>query len=276
VHELLWFLSGDTNVRYLREHGVTIWTNGPMPMANWARLRRAVAQWKTQTVARSTRLRAPRPDQRDPNSRRILVNAWNVGELERMALTPCHALFQFYVRAQAVVPAVSAQRRRVPRRAFQHASYALLTHMVAQQCDWASAISSGRAATPLYVNHFEQARLQLSRSRCRCRNSSSSAANSISITDSRIRVRRLPAHPRSSTIPYEEDPLEQARDRSSKAAVTHHPHAPCAEDGELTKAESNRCTSSSARRSMVAACMRPAASAAHTHHRIRGRPHLAR
>src|SRR5512138_783958 len=101
VHELLWFLSGDTNVRYLRENGVTIWDEwadangdlGPVYGAQWRAWATADGRHIDQ-VARAVDL-----IRRDPDSRRIIVNAWNVGELDRMALTPCHALFQFYVAA---------------------------------------------------------------------------------------------------------------------------------------------------------------------------------
>ncbi len=167
VHELLWFLRGDTNVRYLREHGVTIWDEwadadgelGPVYGVQWR-------SWKTadgraiDQIARAVDL-----IRRDPDSRRILVSAWNVGELEQMALTPCHALFQFYV-AGGRLSCQLYQRSAdiflgVP---FNIASYALLTHMMAQQCDLEPGefIWTG-GDCHLYVNHQEQARLQLSR-----------------------------------------------------------------------------------------------------------------
>ena len=167
VHELLWFLSGDTNVRYLREHGVTIWDEwadadgelGPVYGAQWRKWTAADGR-EIDQIARAIDL-----IKRDPNSRRILVNAWNVGELERMALTPCHALFQFYV-AGGKLSCQLYQRSAdvflgVP---FNIASYALLTHMVAQQCDLGVGdfVWTG-GDTHLYVNHFDQARLQLSR-----------------------------------------------------------------------------------------------------------------
>ena len=167
VHELLWFLSGDTNVRYLREHGVTIWDewadeNGELgPVYG--------AQWRAWLAADGRRIdqisRAIELIRRDPDSRRILVNAWNVGELERMALTPCHALFQFYV-AEGRLSCQLYQRSAdvflgVP---FNIASYALLTHMVAQQCDLQPGefVWTG-GDTHLYVNHVDQARTQLER-----------------------------------------------------------------------------------------------------------------
>jgi thymidylate synthase len=167
VHELLWFLSGETNVRYLREHGVTIWDEwadangelGPVYGAQWRKWRAADGREIDQITAAMDLLR------RDPNSRRIIVNAWNVGELGRMALTPCHALFQFYV-AGGRLSCQLYQRSAdvflgVP---FNIASYALLTHMVAQQCDLGVGdfVWTG-GDTHLYVNHTEQARLQLTR-----------------------------------------------------------------------------------------------------------------
>jgi thymidylate synthase len=167
VHELLWFLRGESNVRYLREHGVSIWDEwadengelGPVYGVQWR-------SWKTvdgrsvDQIARAVEL-----IRRDPNSRRILVNAWNVGELEQMALTPCHALFQFHV-ANGRLSCQLYQRSAdiflgVP---FNIASYALLTHMMAQQCDLevGDFIWTG-GDCHLYVNHFEQARTQLAR-----------------------------------------------------------------------------------------------------------------
>ena len=167
VYELLWFLRGETNVRYLREHGVTIWDEwadaqgelGPVYGVQWRAWRTADGRVVDQ-IARAVDL-----IRRDPNSRRILVSAWNVGELEKMALTPCHALFQFYV-ANGRLSCQLYQRSAdiflgVP---FNIASYALLTHMMAQQCelDVGEFIWTG-GDCHLYVNHFEQARLQLSR-----------------------------------------------------------------------------------------------------------------
>jgi thymidylate synthase len=167
VYELLWFLRGDTNVRYLRDRGVTIWDEwadekgelGPVYGRQWR-------SWPTpdgksiDQIARAIEL-----IRKNPDSRRIIVNAWNVSELEQMALTPCHALFQFYV-AQGKLSCQLYQRSAdvflgVP---FNIASYALLTHMVAQQCDLAVGefIWTG-GDCHLYLNHLEQADLQLSR-----------------------------------------------------------------------------------------------------------------
>jgi thymidylate synthase len=167
VHELLWFLRGDTNVAYLREHGVTIWDEwadangelGPVYGAQWRAWRTADGRTIDQ-IARSVDL-----IRRDPDSRRIIVNAWNVGELERMALTPCHALFQFHV-ANDRLSCQLYQRSAdlflgVP---FNIASYALLTHLYAQQCDLEPGefVWTG-GDVHLYSNHLEQARLQLTR-----------------------------------------------------------------------------------------------------------------
>lgn len=167
VHELLWFLRGDSNVRYLRDNGVTIWDEwadadgelGPVYGVQWRGWRTADGEQIDQ-IARAIELL-----RRDPASRRIIVNAWNVAELEQMALTPCHAMFQFFV-AGGRLSCQLYQRSAdiflgVP---FNIASYALLTHMFAQQCDLevGDFVWTG-GDCHLYLNHFEQARLQLSR-----------------------------------------------------------------------------------------------------------------
>lgn len=167
IHELLWFLRGDTNVAYLREHGVSIWDEwadaegnlGPVYGKQWrswpAPDGRSIDQMSQ--VLRQLR--------EQPDSRRIIVSAWNVGELEQMALMPCHAFFQFYV-AEGRLSCQLYQRSAdiflgVP---FNIASYALLTHMVAEQCDLAVGdfIWTG-GDCHLYLNHLEQADLQLTR-----------------------------------------------------------------------------------------------------------------
>ena len=167
VHELLWFLSGDTNTRYLREHGVTIWDEwadaqgelGPVYGHQWRRWSAPDGRQIDQ-ISEALRLLRSHPD-----SRRIVVSAWNVGELERMALQPCHALFQFFV-AEGRLSCQLYQRSAdvflgVP---FNIASYALLTHMMAQQCDLqpGELVWTG-GDCHLYVNHIEQAELQLAR-----------------------------------------------------------------------------------------------------------------
>lgn len=167
VHELLWFLRGDTNTRYLREHGVTIWDEwadadgelGPVYGRQWRAWRTADGREVDQMAEVLQLIR------NNPDSRRIIVSAWNVGELPRMALQPCHALFQFYV-AEGRLSCQLYQRSAdiflgVP---FNIASYALLTHMVAQQCDLLPGdfVWTG-GDTHLYLNHLEQADLQLAR-----------------------------------------------------------------------------------------------------------------
>ena len=167
IHELLWFLKGDTNIGYLRDNGVTIWDEwadaegnlGPVYGAQWR-------SWPTpdgQHIDQITRV--VEDIRRSPDSRRLIVSAWNVGELPHMALPPCHALFQFYV-AEGRLSCQLYQRSAdiflgVP---FNIASYALLTHMVAQQTDLEPGefIWTG-GDCHLYLYHLDQARLQLSR-----------------------------------------------------------------------------------------------------------------
>ena len=167
IHELLWFLRGDTNTRYLRDHGVKIWDEwadaqgelGPVYGHQWRSWGAADGRTFDQ-ISEALRLLRSNPD-----SRRIIVSAWNVGELASMALQPCHALFQFFV-AEGRLSCQLYQRSAdmflgVP---FNIASYALLTHMFAQQCDLQPGefIWTG-GDCHLYVNHFEQAETQLAR-----------------------------------------------------------------------------------------------------------------
>lgn len=167
IHELLWFLQGSTNVAYLHEHGVSIWNEwaneqgdlGPIYGKQWRSWEGANGQTFDQIQKVIAEIKA------NPDSRRLIVNSWNVGELEQMALTPCHALFQFYV-ADGRLSCQLYQRSAdvflgVP---FNIASYALLTHMVAQQCqlDVGEFVWTG-GDCHLYNNHIEQARLQLTR-----------------------------------------------------------------------------------------------------------------
>jgi thymidylate synthase len=167
VHELLWFLRGDTNTAYLRQNGVSIWDEwaddngelGPVYGRQWRGWQAADGRVIDQMAELITTLR------RDPDSRRLLVSAWNVGELPRMALQPCHVLFQFHV-ADGRLSCQLYQRSAdvflgVP---FNIASYALLTHLVAQQCDLQPGefIWSG-GDCHLYLNHLAQADEQLSR-----------------------------------------------------------------------------------------------------------------
>lgn len=166
-HELLWFLQGDTNIRYLHENKVTIWDEwadkdgnlGPVYGKQWR-------AWQTadgRTVDQISELIAQ--IKTNPDSRRLIVNAWNVGDLNKMALPPCHLLFQFYV-ANNKLSCQLYQRSAdaflgVP---FNIASYALLTHMIAQQCDLdvGEFIWTG-GDCHIYANHLEQVDLQLSR-----------------------------------------------------------------------------------------------------------------
>jgi thymidylate synthase len=167
VHELLWFLRGDTNVKYLHDNKVSIWDEwadesgelGPVYGKQWR-------SWGTAEGGSIDQLaRILEEIKRNPDSRRLVVSAWNVGELDRMALLPCHALFQFYV-AERRLSCQMYQRSAdallgVP---FNIASYALLTHMVAQQCDLdpGEFVWTG-GDCHLYLNHLEQAELQLAR-----------------------------------------------------------------------------------------------------------------
>lgn len=167
VHELLWFLKGDTNVTYLHQHGVSIWDEwadsegnlGPVYGRQWR-------SWPTPDGKHIDQLsEVLHAIKTNPDSRRLLVNAWNVGELDKMALMPCHVLFQFYV-ANNKLSCQLYQRSAdlflgVP---FNIASYALLTHIMALHCGlevgefvWTSGDCH------LYLNHLEQAQLQLTR-----------------------------------------------------------------------------------------------------------------
>lgn len=168
VHELLWFLSGSTNVGYLREHGVTIWDEwadeagelGPVYGRQWR-------SWPMPDGRSIDQIAwVQREIRENPRSRRLVVSAWNPGEIEQMALAPCHCLFQFYVTVDGRLDCQLYQRSAdiflgVP---FNIASYALLTAMMAQAC----GLKPGQFVhsfgdVHLYANHVEQARTQLSR-----------------------------------------------------------------------------------------------------------------
>lgn len=167
IYELLWFLKGETNVRFLNDHGVTIWDDwadangdlGPVYGAQWRSWRAVDGRFIDQISQVIDQI------QTNPDSRRMIVSAWNVGELDRMALLPCHALFQFYV-VDGRLSCQLYQRSAdiflgVP---FNIASYALLTMMIAQVC----GLRPGEfihtfGDAHLYFNHLEQARLQLNR-----------------------------------------------------------------------------------------------------------------
>lgn len=167
IYELLWFLRGETNVRYLQEHGVNIWNEwarengelGPVYGAQWR-------SWKSSDGHSIDQIsQVIEQIKTNPNSRRLIVSAWNVGEISKMALPPCHLLFQFYV-ANGKLSCQLYQRSAdiflgLP---FNIASYSLLTMMVAQACDLEPGefiLTLGDAH--LYSNHLEQAQLQLSR-----------------------------------------------------------------------------------------------------------------
>jgi thymidylate synthase len=167
VHELLWFLNGDTNVKYLRDNGVTIWDEwadehgdlGPVYGHQWRAWGGADGSSHDQITNVVEQIKL------NPDSRRLIVSAWNVGELSDMALMPCHAFFQFYV-AEGKLSCQLYQRSAdaflgVP---FNIASYALLVHMMAQQCDLdvGELVWSG-GDCHIYSNHHDKVSLQLSR-----------------------------------------------------------------------------------------------------------------
>jgi thymidylate synthase len=173
VHELLWFLRGETNIAYLKENGVTIWDEwadangdlGPVYGYQWR-------SWPAPDGRHIDQLASVVAEiKRNPDSRRLIVSAWNVGDIPRMKLPPCHAFFQFYV-AEGRLSCQLYQRSAdiflgVP---FNIASYALLTHMVAAQCDlgvgdfvWVGGDCH------LYLNHLEQVATQLAREPIPCR-----------------------------------------------------------------------------------------------------------
>ncbi len=167
IHELLWFLKGETNIQYLKENGVSIWDEwadeqgelGPVYGKQWRSWQGADGHTHDQIRELIDQIK------KNPDSRRLIVSAWNVGELSQMALMPCHTLFQFYV-ADGKLSCQLYQRSAdvflgVP---FNIASYALLTMMVAQVCglklgDFVHSFGD----VHLYNNHFEQAKLQLTR-----------------------------------------------------------------------------------------------------------------
>jgi thymidylate synthase len=167
IHELLWFLTGDTNIKYLKENGVSIWDEwadeegnlGPVYGSQWR-------SWPTPNGGSIDQIsKIINQIKNTPDSRRIIVSAWNVAEVENMALPPCHAFFQFYV-ADGKLSCQLYQRSAdtflgVP---FNIASYAMLTMMVAQVCDLkVGDFIHTLGDAHLYSNHLDQAKLQLSR-----------------------------------------------------------------------------------------------------------------
>ncbi len=167
IHELLWFLQGNTNIHYLNDNQVNIWNDwadaqgelGPVYGAQWRAWRNADGQTIDQIAQVIEQIK------QNPDSRRLIVNAWNVGEINKMALPPCHLLFQFYVAGNRLSCKLTQRSADaflgVP---FNIASYALLTHMVAQHCDLdvGDFIWSG-GDCHIYLNHIEQVSEQLSR-----------------------------------------------------------------------------------------------------------------
>lgn len=166
IYELLWFLRGDTNIKYLKENGVSIWDEwandngelGPVYGAQWR-------SWPSENGSVDQISELIRQIKQNPDSRRLMVSAWNVAQVSQMALPPCHVIFQFYV-ADGRLSCQLYQRSAdtflgVP---FNIASYSLLTLMIAQVCD----LQPGEFVhtfgdVHLYLNHLDQARLQLSR-----------------------------------------------------------------------------------------------------------------
>ncbi len=167
IHELLWFLKGDTNIKYLKDNGVRIWDEwadtegnlGPVYGYQWRSWPAASGKHVDQITQLINQIKT------NPDSRRLIVSAWNVGEIENMALPPCHAFFQFYV-ADGKLSCQLYQRSAdiflgVP---FNISSYALLTMMIAQVCDLKLGdFVHTFGDAHIYTNHFEQANLQLSR-----------------------------------------------------------------------------------------------------------------
>jgi thymidylate synthase len=167
IHELLWFLRGDTNVKYLHDHGVTIWDEWANERGDLGRIYGAQwCDWRTADGRSINQIdRVIERIRQDPDCRRLIVSAWNVGELEQMALPPCHTLFQFFVLGGELSCQLYQRSADlflgVP---FNIASYSLLTLMIAQVC----ALKPGDFVHTfgdlhLYSNHLEQARLQLNR-----------------------------------------------------------------------------------------------------------------
>lgn len=167
IYELLWFLQGESNIRYLKEHGVSIWDEwadengdlGPVYGSQWR-------SWTTTGGGEFDQISQVIEEIKvNPNSRRLMVSAWNVSDIPRMALPPCHVLFQFYV-VDGVLSCQLYQRSAdvflgVP---FNIASYALLTMMIAQVCELrAGEFVHTFGDLHLYLNHLDQARIQLSR-----------------------------------------------------------------------------------------------------------------
>lgn len=167
IYELLWFLRGDTNIKYLQLHGVSIWNEwadekgelGPVYGKQWRSWESADGKIIDQISQVIKEIRT------NPDSRRLIVSAWNVGELDKMALAPCHAFFQFYVAAGKLsCQLYQRSADTLIGLPYNLLSYSLLTHMVAQQCDLdvGDFIWTG-GDCHIYLNHIEQVKLQLTR-----------------------------------------------------------------------------------------------------------------
>lgn len=167
IYELLWFLNGDTNVKYLQDHNVRIWNEWANEQGNLGPV--YGHQWRSWTTREGNTIdqisELIHSIKTNPDSRRLIVSAWNVGDIEKMALPPCHCLFQFYV-ADGKLSCQLYQRSAdvflgVP---FNIASYALLTHMIAQVCDLkVGDFVHSFGDVHIYTNHIEQVKLQLTR-----------------------------------------------------------------------------------------------------------------
>jgi thymidylate synthase len=167
IHELLWFLTGDTNIKYLKDRGVSIWDEwadphgdlGPVYGKQWRRWETPDGRVIDQITEVINQIKT------NPDSRRLIVSAWNVGELDQMALAPCHAIFQFYV-SEGALSCLLLQRSAdsLIGLPYNLTSYSLLTHMMAQQCDLdvGDLVWTG-GDCHIYLNHIEQVRLQLTR-----------------------------------------------------------------------------------------------------------------
>lgn len=167
IYELLWFLNGDTNVKYLQDHNVRIWNEWADEQGNLGPV--YGHQWRSWTTREGNTIdqisELIHAIKTNPDSRRLIISAWNVGDMEKMALPPCHCLFQFYV-ADGKLSCQLYQRSAdvflgVP---FNIASYALLTHMIAQVCDLeVGEFIHSFGDVHIYTNHVEQVKLQLTR-----------------------------------------------------------------------------------------------------------------
>lgn len=167
IYELLWFLNGDTNIKYLKENGVSIWNEwanengdlGPVYGKQWVAWEAKDGRIINQIATVIEQIK------RDPNSRRLIVSAWNVGELKDMALMPCHILFQFYV-SEGRLSCQLYQRSSdsLIGLPYNLASYSILTRIIAQQCDLEAGdfVWTG-GDCHIYLNHLEQVKLQLTR-----------------------------------------------------------------------------------------------------------------